>query len=236
MIRLLWIVSVLVLLGCGSDRDIRDYYYPVRELTDGMVYRYDNTGTLSNAEYEYWYYLGTEQDTALYLSATRFDDGVTPVQVSTERISNSGATLRSLTIFPQLPDGERVKTEAEILYDRTFPFYPEDGLASGYRVRFLDPHNTDAENYVSLNRYFRGDTSLTVLGEEREAVVFDLAGEVSQRDPRLGDISPTFNGYEIYAKGIGLVEYHRDLGPGGTDGGKLSARLSMEEYAKGAAE
>ncbi len=232
--RRAWTV-VLPLLGlaCGSEPDIRDYYYPVRELTDGLVYQYQNTGTLSEEPYEYWYYLGTDQDTALYLSATRYEGGVTPVQVSTERVRNDGVYLQQLRLYPLLPTGERVRTEAEVIYDRVFPFYPKDGRATGYRVRFLDPDNSDAENYISLNRYYRGDTTLRIMGEDRQAVVFDLAGEVSQRDPELGDISPTFSGYEIYARGLGLVEYRRDLGPGGVSGGRLVQRLGMKQYTAG---
>lgn len=229
MIRLLPLL--LLLTACGGREDIRDYYYPVRELTGGLVYEYRNTGTVETAEYEYWYYLGINRDTALYLSATRYADGVTPVQVSTERIRNEGAYLESLTLFPRLLTGARARTEAEVIYARTFPFHTGDGRASGYRVRFLDPDNSDAENYVSLNRYYRGDTVIDVLGETRKAVVFDLAGEVSQRDPQRGDISPTFTGYEIYARGLGLVEYLRDLGPGGRAGGKLVRRVPMDEFA-----
>ncbi len=156
--------------------------------------------------------------------------GVTPVQVSTERIRNEGVFLQQLLLYPVLLTGERTRTDAEIIYDRVFPFYTGDGRATGYRIRFPDPDNTDAENYISLNRYYRGDTTLQVLGEQRDAVIFELQGEVSQRDPELGDISPTFTGYEIYAKNLGLVEYQRDLGAGGLQAGKLVRRISMAEY------
>ena len=71
------------------------------------------------------------------------------------------------------------------------------------------------------------------MGEEVEAIVFDLLGEVSQRDPLEGDISPTFTGYEIYGRGLGLVEYQRNLGAGGILAGKLVRRISMPDYAGG---
>lgn len=220
-----------LLWACADEADIRDYYYPVRELTDGLVYQYQNTGDVNQEPYEYWYYLGLDRDTALYLSATRYANGITPVQVSTERVRNEGVYLEQLTLYPPNTNGTRQRVETEVLYDRIFPFYPDDGLASGYRVRFQVPENSDAENYVSLNRYYRGDTTLTVLGEAREAIIFDLRGEVSQRDPELGDISPTFTGYEIYARGLGLVEYQRNLGQGGVAGAKLVRRMPMTEFA-----
>ncbi|THH39396.1 hypothetical protein [Neolewinella litorea] len=231
MMRRLPLLLLPLLFACSSEPDIRAYYYPVRELTDGLVYQYRNTGDVNQEAYEYWYYLGLDRDTALYLSATRYANGITPVQVSTERVRNDGAYLEQLALYPPSPDGQRQRVETEVLYDRIFPFYPTDGQASGYRVRFKVPGNSDAQNFVSLNRYYRGDTILKVLGEEREAVVFDLQGEVSQRDAQLGDISPTFTGYEIYAKGLGLVEYHRDLGAGGAAGARLVRRMPMSEFA-----
>ena len=222
-------------LACGQPEDLRDFYYPVRQLTEGRVYEYENTGTFDPAPYEYWYYLGIDQDTALYLSATRYADGLTPVQVATERVRNEGVFLQKLTVYPPDTAGQRQRVDASILYDRTFPFRPDDEEASGYRVRFVPPDNPDAENVVSLNRYFRGDTTLDILGISVEAVVFDLAGEVSLRDAREGDISPTFTGYEIYGRDLGLVEYRRDLGAGGVSGGRLVRLLTMEEFTRDAA-
>ncbi|PPK87903.1 hypothetical protein CLV84_0862 [Neolewinella xylanilytica] len=224
------ILLCCLICACAGDEDIRDYYYPVRELTEGLVYEYENTGNFDPAPYEYWYYLGIDQDSALYLSSTRYADGMTPVQVATERVRNDGVYLQKLTVYPPDTGGIRQQTEADILYDRTFPFYPADERATGYRVRFTPPGNPDAENYVSLNRYYRGDTTLEVMGETYEGVVFDLQGEVSLRDLREGDISPTFSGYEIYARDIGLVEYRRDLGAGGVAGGKLVRRIDMAEF------
>ena len=228
--RTFWIIVACLYLGCSDDRDIRDYYYPVRDLTEGLIYEYRNTGNYDGSEFEYWYYLGIDQDTALFLSTTRYADGMTPVQVTTERVQNDGVYLQKLTIYPPDTAGQRQQTEATVIYDRIFPFYPNDDAANGYRIRFVPPENPDAETFVSLNRYFHGDTTLEIMGEEVQAVVFDLEGEVSLRDPREGDISPTFTGYEIYARDMGLVEYRRDLGAGGVAGGKLARRLTMEEY------
>lgn len=223
--------SALLLTGCGQDKDIRDYYFPVRELTDGLVYEYTNRGTLVEEPSEFWYFLGLDRDTALYLSSTHYADGMTPDQVSRERITNEGVYLEQLTLYPPTLSGTRTQVETEVLYARTFAFYRDDGKATGYRVAFTPTENADATNYVTLDRRYRGDTTLTVMEETYQAIVFDLEGEVSQRDPLQGDISPTFTGYEIYAEGLGLVEYYRDLGAGGVSAGKLLRRIPMADYA-----
>ena len=221
----------LLLVSCTQRGDIRAYYFPVRELTDGLVYEYTNTGTFAEEPSSYWYYLGIDRDTALYLSATHYADGMTPDQLVRERIQNDGVMMEQLTVYPPLLSGMPKQVEAKVLYGRTFAFRLHDGKPTGFRVAYTPAENDDATNYVSLDRIYRSDTLLTVMGKETEGIVFDLLGEVSQRDPLEGDISPTFSGYEVYARGLGLVEYQRDLGAGGILAGKLVRRIPMADYA-----
>ncbi len=227
---------LLLLVSCTQQGDIRAYYFPVRELTDGLVYEYTNTGTFAEEPSSFWYYLGLDRDTALYLTATHYADGMTPDQLVRERIYNDGVMMEQLTVYPPLLSGRPKQVEAEILYGRTFAFQLHDGKPVGFRVAYTPAENDDATEYVSLDRIYRGDTLLTVMGEEVDAIVFDLLGEVSQRDPLEGDISPTFTGYEIYARGLGMVEYRRNLGAGGILAGKLVRRIPMSDYAGGLRE
>ena len=222
----------LLLTNCSDQRDIRDYYFPVKKLinTEGKVYTYENTGTLPGPDSIYWYYLGVDLDTALYLSVTRYGPDFSPQQLSREEITNSAVKMREMTIFQQDTAGRALPTKTEIIYDRTFPFYlsptPE---AYGYRIRYGDEIE---QTFVTLDRTYRSDTTVSILGEQLDALVFNLAGEVSVRSRIEGDISPTFTGYEVYARGVGLVEYYRDLGAAGTVGGKLSQRTLMSAFSE----
>lgn len=223
-----------LLTSCDGRRDIRNYYYPVRELTDGLVYAYENIGTLPGPEQEYYYYLGVDLDTALHLSVTRYGEDFSPAQQSREEIRNDGVYLRTLSLLPTDSMGVAQEVKTEIIYDQSFPFYLDDGTdtAYGYRIKFNMPDAPDVVNYVSLDRRFSRDTSINVLGKNYDALLFTLEGEVSLRDAEEGDISPQFAGYEIYAKGLGLVEYKRELGSGASLGGRLVERVPMAEFAE----
>jgi hypothetical protein len=231
------ILLFTLLVSCDSGpRDVRNFYFPVRDLAEkGMVYIYNNTGSLPGAEQEFAYYLGVDQDTALYLSITQYDGNFSPRQQTRQEIENDGAYVRDLLLLQSDSSGMAIPTSTELLYDRAFPFYLEEGgnlKASGYRLRFVSPANEATTTYVSLNRSFRGDTTINVLGKDYPALVFDLAGEVSERDTELGDISPQFSGYEIYAKGLGMVQYERTLSVGATLGGRLVERIGMDDFLK----
>ncbi|OAV43062.1 hypothetical protein [Lewinella sp. 4G2] len=236
MKQLLYLLPFLILAtACDGRRDIRDYYFPARELvnTDGKVYVYENTGTMAGPDSICWYYLGVDLDTALYLSVTRYGPDLSPQQLAREEVTNDGIRLRKLDVFGQDTAGVAIPTKMDILFDRSFPFYlEEEPDVYGYRMRGqLDPAS-EAITYISLERRFRGDTTVEVFGGTHDALVFDLLGEVSLRDPEEGDISPQFSGYEIYAQGIGLTEYFRDLGPAGTLGGKLRRTSLMRDFAE----
>lgn len=216
-----------------GPRDVRDYYFPTRELAEtGMIYGYENTGSLPAPDREFAYYLGVDQDSALYLSVTQYDASFSPRQQTRQQIENDGVYLRDLVLLQTDSSGIAIPTQTRLLYAKAFPFYLEEipTEATGYRLRFTDPADQTTTTYVSLNRTFRGDTTINVLGERYDAIVFDLAGEVSERDTEMGDISPQFTGFEIYAKGLGMVQYERELSPGATLGGRLTERLPMADF------
>jgi hypothetical protein len=217
----------------AGPRDVRDYYFPARQLAEtGMVYIYENTGSLPGPDQEFTYYLGVDQDSALYLSVTQYDGSFSPRQQTRQQIENDGVYLRDLVLLQTDSSGIAIPTKTELLYAKVFPFYLEDvpTEASGYRLKFASPTDEMTTTYVSLNRTFRSDTTITVLGENYAALVFDLAGEVSERDTELGDISPQFTGFEIYAKGLGLVQYERVLSAGNTLGARLRERVPMVDF------
>lgn len=235
------VLALLLLVACcfscdPQPRDVRNFYFPARELAEkGMVYIYENTGTLPGADQEFAYYLGVDQDTALYLSITQYDGTFSPRQQTRQQIENDGAYVRDLMLLQSDSSGVAIPISTELLYARAFPFYLNDITdqdANGYRLRFVSPSDEAKTTYVSLNRSFRGDTTINVLGKDYPALVFDLAGEVSERDKELGDISPQFSGFEIYAKGLGMVEYQRTLSVGATLGGRLTERIGMDDFLK----
>ncbi len=234
-------LALIFLITCcfscdPAPRDIRNFYFPARDLAEkGMVYIYDNTGSLPGADQEFAYYLGVDQDTALYLSITQYDGNFSPRQQTRQEIENDGAYVRDLMLLQSDSSGVAIPTATELLYNRAFPFYlndVNDQAANGYRLRFVNPSDEARTTYVSLNRSFRGDTTINVEGKDYPALVFDLAGEVSERDTDLGDISPQFSGFEIYAKGLGMVQYERTLSVGATLGGRLVERIGMDDFLK----
>lgn len=210
-LALIW-VSVL---GCQEDgtkyRDIRGYYYPLNELQDGLVYEYrevNNPGLGSS----YWYMRSIIQGQERYLSSTYYEQDLLPVQQMRERMVSNGMLLEDLYLYSRdtLEGGRQPRSSAEIVAQATFPFQVrQSGGIFLYHVQWRDPSDTSAWYTVVKNRYFEGDTTFTFKGKSYPAVKFAVK-EHYELDQQ-GVLETTYQGWEVYAKGLGLVHYRKEI-------------------------
>jgi hypothetical protein len=216
--RLLWICGALLLLlysGCQAtdQRDIRDYYFPVKTLQDGMVYEYRIPGQ-DTLPPDYWYYLSHPTDSAYYFTKTYYRSDFTQQQLIREEMVRNGMLTAAVYLFSPDTNGTQQQHAADILQANAFPFrVTDERTVYLYKIRFQLPSQPHGATTLILNRRFAGDTTFQFAGQTYPAVRFSLAGVVEQRDSIQGDIEPRFWGEEIYARGLGLVSYRRDYVP-----------------------
>lgn len=216
--------------GCEQPRDIRDYYFPVRALTQGLVYEYEVLAGVDSLPI-YWYALGMDKDTALHLAITTYGSDFTPSSLVREQIFKEGVVTQDVRIYATGPTGHSQESRAEIMAGNAFPFYLPKAAppAYVYRIRYASPAADSVIYTLTYNRQYEKDTTLDVLGQKRPAIWLRITGETDIYDPVNGSLSPRFEGYEIYAKGIGLVESYRNF-----DGfilhNVLKRRLDMETF------
>ncbi len=211
------LVFVALLGACrpGDERrDIRDYYFPLRGLTDGLVYEYRPVGNDSLPP-AYRYYRSILQDTAMFLTANYYTGRFEPQQLVREELVDGGMVVRELFLYAQDSAGLQQQVRADVQNGSVFPFYLRPGKPGVYlyKVRFRLPSQPPgASTTLILNRQFAADTTFTFEGKNHDALLFHLRGVAEIRDTVAGGVEPEFGGAEIYAEGLGLVEYWRDLG------------------------
>jgi hypothetical protein len=202
--------------ACGDESypDLRDYYFPLRELTDGLVYEYQDL-RYDSLTPDFWYYRGIPTDTAFYFTKAYYQNDFTPRNLYREEMLNEGILLRDLFLFETDTTGQQVQTQAEILSPHVFPFQMTDPKKlTIYQVRFQLSSQPHGSTTVLINRQYLGDTTYVFEKQTYPAIYFKILGSVDQRDSIIGDIEPQFSGKEIYAKGLGLVYYERNYGEG----------------------
>ncbi|MEL6654848.1 MAG: hypothetical protein AAFR36_00315 [Bacteroidota bacterium] len=208
------ILLLSILSSCNDDqRDLHDYYFPLRELTDGLVYEFRDLN-FDSLSADYWYYRTIPTDSAFYFTKAYYQSDFEQKQLYREVMVNNGILLKDLFLFENDSNGQQLQTQAEILSPNVFPFKvtgSEDYYI--YQVRFQLSSQPHGSTSVLINRRFLGDTTYQFKGQTYDAIQFDILGSVDQRDSIRGDIEPQFSGREIYAEGLGLVYYERSYGP-----------------------
>lgn len=231
------LLLLLMALACNptNRKDIRDYYFPLKQLTNGLVYEYRPLGqdSLSPA---YWYYRSFIQDEGIYLTGTYYEYDLNPLQLVREELVSNGMLLQDLFLYFPDSSGRQQRLAAEVLAGNAFPFSVSD--SSGiflYKVRLEFPNEIDRTTTLIKNRRYLGDTTYTYQNETYKAVRFEVRELVEDNSATEGSIEPRFDGEEIYAKGLGLVYYRKNLG-GQNIVYTLSDRYPMEELEQKAAE
>ncbi len=203
-----WTIALMVCAiapCCRPDhlRDIRDYYFPLRQLAHGMVYEYRAADTLTPA---YWYYRTIFKPGERYLTATYYEQELEPLQSTRERMVSNGMLLEELRLYSPGASGVSRQTLVSVDYANVFPFEVRDSLG----VFLYKVHWTDEEGQtitLTRNRRFAGDTAFVFRGKTYPAVAFRTVEALELDHPKQGFFEQMLYGREVYAKGLGLVVY-----------------------------
>jgi len=226
--------SALSMLSCSSFGPNAEYYYPVDDLADGMVYAYESVGPIQLPPH-YWFYRSVETPDSLVLTSTRYTSDFEPRQFVNERIVKSGSLMRDLRLFtPTVGASETVV--ADVLAPAMFSFeIPDTGriLVNAVSFSYADlkirqnaEENESALYTLTRNRRFIKDTSFTLSGKPVPSQLWSVR-ELTEQDS-IGVLALESQAIEIYAQGVGLVYRERMHSDGSQEAFRLKGRFSMD--------
>jgi hypothetical protein len=226
---ILLFACALFLQACGK-KDLRDYYFPLKQLKDEpKVYEYafttqDTTLTL------YWYYQTIVQKDSVYLVGNLYDSGFHPLMLMREEQVVNGMKLKELIYYGIGKDGLAIKIPATIEGGAVFPFQVKDDKSVFVNVlKYTDFKDSTIMTTLTRNRRFLKETSFDYKGKKQDAVEFEMKEEQSEQNPKSGGWTHIYAVQEIYAKNIGLVFTKRTLNTGMSFETKLVDIYTMAE-------
>lgn len=238
-LRLSFLVLVFAILVIGlssclesGPKDIRDYYFPLRELEDGLVYEYQPV-EMDSLTPAYWYYRSFIQDDGVFLTGTYYEYGLVPLQLVREELVRNGMLVQDVYLYEEATDstGQQKRTAVEVLQGSAFPFEVTDSTGVFlYKIRWVPPGDSGAVITLVKNRRYLKDTVVMALGERHDAVLFQVQELLSY--DKEGVFEQAYGGQEIYAKGLGLVYYDKNIGKGARLSYALKRRYPMNELEK----
>ena len=196
----------------GGQKDIRDYYYPIRQLEDGLVYEYRAVSNDSLPPI-YWYYRSFIEEDGVYLTGTYYEYDLIPRQLTKEEMVSNGIIQNELDLFTTDSMGKQEALHTEVLSGSIFPFkVREGGGIFLYKVQISSPDQPHLVTTLIKNRRYVGDTTYVFKDKSFPGVIFEVKELVELDDKEQGGMEPQWDGEEIYAKNIGLVYFEKELG------------------------
>ena len=225
----LGISALLSLTSCreGGPKDIRDYYFPLKQLEEGLVYEYQPVFQDSLTPV-YWYYRSFIREDGIFLTGTYYEYDLIRLQLVREELVRNGMLLQDLFLYETDSTGHQFRATAEVLAGNAFPFEVSD--SSGvflYKVRWEPPIDSGAVLTLVKNRRYLKDSVITFEEKNYDAVVFGVR-ELLEYD-KDGVFEQAFNGRELYAKGLGLVYYEKEISKDLRLGYRLIVRYPMSQ-------
>lgn len=228
MKQLLFLSLGLLLFSCSGKRNIESFYFPHKELYDGLVYEYRAPNGGEQPPF-YMYYRTVRTDTSIYLTAMQYNDRYIPTVFTREELLPTGVLLEEMYLYEPDSTGRQEQLEVEILANNVFPFRtnPDDPGVLVWEARWHPPAELPTTLTLLRNRQFVRDTVVEVKGQPTEAVVFAVR-ELMDHE-QVGHLETEYGGREVYAEGIGLVYYRKNISEDFVVEYELTDRYPMTE-------
>lgn len=217
---------VVLALSCEKERDLRAYYFPMKELKRGLVYEYQSVGPDSFPP-AYWYYRSFINGDSVFLTGTKYNGRILPEQFVREEMVGNGMLTVENFIYENDSFGRQLQLPVQIIAGDVFPFFvKEEGGVFVHQTRW-DSKMADGTSFeITKNRKFIGDTTYTVLDKELPAIKFQVREALDQK--RDGTLTLESIGEEIYAQGVGLVAFKKRFDNGLNLSFELRLRYGMD--------
>lgn len=211
------VVSSLILVSCfiacnnDNRKDIEAYYFPVDDLEDGLVYEYRPVGQ-DSIGHDYWYYITVKQDGQTHFVGNYYDAELNVRQLVREEKVENGMLLQDMYLYATDTLGKQMKISVEVQANNAYPFKVSD--PSGiflYKVKWNDPYEEGSHTTLIRNRRYIGDTTYIYQGKTFPAIQIELKELIENFRANDGYAEPQYSGLEVYAKGLGLVYYRKDI-------------------------
>ncbi len=186
--------------------DYSGYYLPLDAFpAEGLVYTYRNLSDTTGTP-EVWRHFKRGEG---LIESINYGPEQEIVQSQFERIASNGVMTDSLLLYFADTNRVRKQIKVKILSPNKFPFQPGDSTTVW--LTHLEWNQPQDSLHIVLQRRRRFKENTTWLSHGKSVPAVRFTTEDTFETERDGWTTSTWTGEEIYAKGIGLVYYKRNI-------------------------
>jgi hypothetical protein len=215
-ILFLLLVSCSLLVSCTDEKDLSQFYFPVKKLQHGMVYEYRYKGH-PEIDPQYWYYQTLKPDPkesnkkGEFFTGTLYDAGFRIRQIVSEEVVSNGMMLDDIYLYMYDSTGTVMRIKPTVIAPSVYPFEVQDSAHIYlYKIKFAYPNDSTHTTTLVKNRRYIGKNQYTYKDKKYDCAEFEVRESVD--DDKNGHWHNEYKTRELYAKGLGLIYYKKDLG------------------------
>ena len=206
----LLLVSFMACQPHDGKVNLQPFYYPLDSLSNGRVYSYESVGNPYDPPI-FWLYQSRNAHGSTLLTGTSYDLDFQPDQYVVERRVKNGMKLDTFITYEAVSEETKLEVAAQIEAGNVFPFRLKDENEVLLTTVKWHSETSDADITFVRNRQYLADTTVVFKGDTLPAVRI-LLRELIDTD-REGHLELEYGGEEVYAKGIGLVYFEKNINP-----------------------
>lgn len=219
-----------VLFSCKNNdaglRNIEEFYFPLGQLGVGRVYEYEPLDAADPPVF--WHYKTTNTTGTTHLLGTSYGPQFQVDQFAREERVGNGMLLTDFFIYEMDSTGNPQQIRADIEAANVFPFQVKPLGSALLTSLHWRPLGDSSSITLVRNRQYDSDTTIVFEDKKIPAVKFNTRELIDQEE--VGHLELEFGGMEVYAKGIGLVYFRKDVSGQRRIEYRLKAIYSLEEF------
>ncbi len=210
-------ITILTLAGCS----VEEYYFPMSELTNGKVYKYECKSDPSKTQY--WKLTFDLKNQILTTEA--YESDFRQYELFKEKITDEGTEVIEFTSYRKDQDG------------LSFPVYniPKDVDVFKWNKKESYKYSAETDFYgqykvtFSKERGYVGKSKISILGKGHEAIKLkDIYKTVVLNSTEKFE----YTQYSYYIKGIGLAKMEKEYADGTKETLELTEIMTIDEWNK----
>jgi len=226
------ILIIALLTSCEAEPDLKDYYFPVDELKEGLVYQYSSPDDSKQLPH-YWFYKTHTENSKQFLSGQYYNASGAVEQFTLEEITAARTIAKEYRLFSYDSTGKMLIAELQLSKKQIYPFgKPNPKAIERFKISWTDPLETKYSNELNRGRVFQRFSTYSYNAKQVECAEFLMVENIEVEEKGAGVQTLETTTKELYAKGVGLVYYQKKIGDNMLYTYELTERISMKEFEK----
>lgn len=207
-------IIILGIIACeiNDKKNIRDFYFPLESLKEGKIYEFQSVHQDSLPPF-YWHFQTIEENKGVFFISRYYDYNLNLQQYGKEEVVSNGTLLSDFFLYDKDTLGQIAQISVDIEVANVFPFQVTDSTGVFlFKINWTSPSQPDFKTRLIRNRRYIGKDTYLYNGTIYKSITMGIKELVETELDGFQEIE--YTGKEIYAKGIGLVYFKKEIGSG----------------------